>query len=493
MYAKLVTIYPLILHEGLFELFKNTNFYTINFLPLILAVLLMLPGCAERYVGRHSTDELIELLRDRNQADRYRRAVIEVLQRRQLDANQHQGLGLALAEVTASNLHSPVIRSLAAKMIVDRYPNHAAMWLSKAILITCPEQLYHQLLESLVNLHDRSALPNLIISLAATSRLSVLQETDIAQAIEKIAAAKIETVLTEQLAEAEAVRSQIAVLACLERIMGHDQAKSVLLDLPGENPLLESLQFWARRFDYLPTNDARFLACRLVSMRLASEKLTFLHGRVQEISRREHYRFDIRDTYTLLELGDEAVTQSGSELIRKIEQRLSSLGHTKRPGSYAGAPDDYPEDFIGQYHLLSYTDLLHIKLLLDSLAHPETIASLREFLQQDFADTETEIGGLSFLQAEKVVFRAYRADRHLGDNQYVESPQAIHDAVLCLARWHCHADAGRRGELAGPGIDDLNYAAYFNSSVIVITYINDKKINVDYFTPDRIVIDLGIY
>ena len=105
----------------------------------------------------------------------------------------------------------------------------------------------------------------------------------------------------------------------------------------------------------------------------------------------------------------------------------------------------------------------------------------------------TEIGGLCFLAGGGLVFKSYDPGRCLGDNQYVESPLMMSEAVYSLARWHCHADSWRGRELAGPGPDDLRYAAYLDSPVVVITYVNDKTCNIDYFTPEGIVIDLGNY
>ena len=91
------------------------------------------------------------------------------------------------------------------------------------------------------------------------------------------------------------------------------------------------------------------------------------------------------------------------------------------------------------------------------------------------------------------IWREYPPGKRVGDNQYIESGELVDDAVLSLARWHCHTDPWRGEELAGPGIGDLRHASWCNSPGVVITHVNDKIFNVDYYTAEGVVIDIGNY
>ena len=114
---------------------------------------------------------------------------------------------------------------------------------------------------------------------------------------------------------------------------------------------------------------------------------------------------------------------------------------------------------------------------------------------------------MCFLENGGVTLLEYEPGEHLGDNRYVESLDMTQDGTFCFARWHCHADPWRARELAGPGVDDLYYARYVNCPSIVLTVLDWSAIstdsqgaarrrdtfNVDYFTPEGVVIDLGNY
>jgi len=137
---------------------------------------------------------------------------------------------------------------------------------------------------------------------------------------------------------------------------------------------------------------------------------------------------------------------------------------------------------------------LRIRLVLDALARPDTVKQLRRFLLDDMDDPATEVAGLCFFDdSQKVRFQPYPPQSRGADNTYVESPQMLRDASLCLTRWHCHADRQKSNLLAGPGLDDLKFAEYYGTSLVIITYINAKILNVDYCTAQGDVVDLGNY
>jgi hypothetical protein len=100
---------------------------------------------------------------------------------------------------------------------------------------------------------------------------------------------------------------------------------------------------------------------------------------------------------------------------------------------------------------------------------------------------------LCLVDGERIEYKKYPPGKQVGDNQYVESPEMLREGMLALGRWHCHADRWGREELAGPGPDDLRYAEWINNPVVVFTRLEKGKCNVDYLTPEGVVIDLGNY
>jgi len=503
---------------------------------LILSGVIFLTGCAERYVSQRSTEELIELAGDRGQADRVRLAVLEEVWARPLDGEQQRILGEKLAGVAKSPLHSPVVRGRVVDIIATKYPGEASLWLSEALIETGESGIRGRILGHLEQFGDLRALPGLIIALSMptlregmppadppTPGVGTVPRQKIEGVISRIANDSVERVLASYLLDPEdnTLRGRTAALRSLMRLQG-EEAVQQILSLGGEGDVfLAPLRFWAEEFDYVPETQSEILMCQLQWLQLTTEQKEELEQRARLLQERERYTFEIADSYILLEAEKRLVARSGDRLRSAIGQRLYSAAHTKRPASYRGAADDYREDFVGQVRELSYTDLLRIHVLLESLGSEPFIEQLQRYLQEDMRAEATEVGGLSFLQAGRVAFKAYPPVERRGDNQYHESAEMIADGVYCLARWHCHADthqertdqgavqerrsgvpgAGgvfssgrwRGAALAGPGVDDMGYVQYFRCPLLVVTYIDRETLNLDYVSGGGIVVDLGNY
>ena len=481
----------------------TTNFYTIklkSILPrthyykwLIVVLAVASAGCLNSSVPRWSTDTLIESAGNRELSDLLRIEVLDEITQREPDTNQYKKLGAVSAEVVGSPMNSPLIRQRVLYIITDCYRDEAAQWLGTALLSSSEKQLRKEIIGALVKLGDEKAMPYLILSLAEPEAELLKDKTAIIRAVESITEKPIEKVALEYLADGENLKTRIAALACLLEQNNRSETITEIKILSARDDFIEELQFWAGQFGYVPTNIMRYYQCRLQRAILTEAQLEKLRERALLLHQRERYVFDIRDSYLLAAINEKMLDIPLAEMSDWIHRRLSELEHTKRPYSYKGAPDDYAEGFIDQCNLLSYTDLTRIKLLLESLEQEESAGQIKVFLQQDFCDTTSETGGLIFLEQDEIVFKKYEPGSRQGDNQYVESAQMVRDGVLCIARWHCHTDKWRSWELAGPGIDDLRYADWINCPVVVLTRLSEKMCNVDYFTPEGVVVDIGDY
>ncbi|GEM_PF-1134507 len=507
---------------------------------------IIFPGCAERYVSQRSTGELIELVGDREQADRVRLGILAEVSARSLQGEQREKLGAHLAQVAKSPLHSPIIRQQVIDMIATRYPVEAPLWLSEALIETREPAIRTQILKYLEEFDDSRALPGLIVALSmapdgikttpkledslggATQRMPELcvgmaPLQKIEGVIVKIADDSLENALASYLLGKgeDTLPVRNAALLSLVRISGKEKVKEILSGAWKGDAFIKPLCFWAEHFDYVPGTKSEVLMCQIQWLRLTVEQKENLQQRAWSLREREGYSFQIADSHILVEAEKMLVAKSGAMLRSMIRKRLDAVEHTKRPASYRGAADDYREDFIGQCTSLRYTDLLRILLLLEYLGREENRGILRQILQKDLRNVETEVGGLSFLHEGAVVFSTYPPARQLGDNQYHESSEMIADGVLCLARWHCHADPHQTrtdqadgsesqytlkeekgafyngrwkgAALAGPGVDDMEYVNYFGCPLLVVTYIDRDTFTIDYVSAQGIVIDLGNY
>jgi len=477
--------------------------------------LLVLTSCGITDVTRWSNEALINSAGQVELADRKRLTVLDELQCRSLDPNQYERLGQIFSQVIVSSRHSPVIRQRVMEGIMNHYQPTAAQWLTKALIYSQPGELRDRIIDSLVLLDDSRALTGLVLILSEKTQTNFLKNTPVGQAMENIAQQPLEKILIDLIADKLAsstpasgttlsvssaeprqnvsLAARIAAVACLRRSLGHDKTVPLIMELAPLDETISLLRFWAGRFDYLPTNSMRFLQCYWQKTSLLSSQIEKLHRRVTHLSKRESCRFDPRDSYLLLKVRDSLIKFSRLQLSKLIASRLAALSHTYRPPSYPDALDDKPEGFADQCNILNYTDLLRIKLILDTLSQPAQTDKIRRFLKKDFARHDSEIGGLSWLNLSDVIFQEYEPAQCRGDNQFIESPAMIQDAAFCLSRWHCHTDQWRGKELAGPGIDDIRYAAYHNCPVVIFTQVTKNVFNVDYLNPEGTVIDLGNY
>jgi len=64
-------------------------------------------------------------------------------------------------------------------------------------------------------------------------------------------------------------------------------------------------------------------------------------------------------------------------------------------------------------------------------------------------------------------------------------------AYTSLFHFHFHAQKHRNGDHAGPGLGDKNYADNTRANCLVLTFVNSKTMNVDYYRHGHVVVDLG--
>ncbi len=462
-----------------------------SFLLFFIAGVFM-SGCVGGRQPNTDLNQLIAQVANRELADSKRLEIIDTVLKQPLDDKQQQELGNILAEVAASPLHSPVIRSRVIEIIPQRYPENAPVWLGRALLTTSEPEIQEQIINSLAQLNQEQAIPFLVEAYGDADPGDPLK-MKMAAAIEQITRQPLNSVLQAQLLTGETISVKLAALSSLLKSQGQEAVLGMLAARSPEDVILEQVAFWGQRFHYFPTNKSRFLMCQLQRITLTPLQFDELERRIAGLHNQDGYTFDARDSYMILQADPELLSRGRERLARSITSRLERLSHTSRPPSYPGAPDDYPEDFAGQQAKLSAVDLLRITLLLDTLAQPEPVRQLRRYVVADRADTASEYGGLCFLEEGTVTFQKFASQRQGGDNQYFWSGEMLQQRVLSLAVWHCHTNTNAETQPAGPGLDDIRHAAWHDYPGLVLSLLRDDGLNIDYYTPDGVVVDLGNY
>ncbi len=194
---------------------------------------------------------------------------------------------------------------------------------------------------------------------------------------------------------------------------------------------------------------------------------------------------------------------SRAELLSEMGKRIEGRDRYSRSGDDATNGIPVRQDLAFWAGSSRWGDLLTMLVLDDATRQPLMTAELFRHAEVDRRDTSTEMGGLIEPAAANVgegsksdepfrarLFRPRSAERR-GDEQFVASDDMVAAADRSTASYHFHAQNARNGEYAGPSVGDLQFAARSGRNCLVFTTVSQTRINVDYYQPDGVVVDLG--
>lgn len=193
----------------------------------------------------------------------------------------------------------------------------------------------------------------------------------------------------------------------------------------------------------------------------------------------------------------ERLAMSRDELLSEVRSRLSKRDVIFRSRRERDAAPPAPERLSAWENRLSWGDLIAVLAVDDAVRSPGVVRSLLTQRDMDRADERAEYGGLlrvdgAGAEGFAAVLYPPREGERRGDNEFVASPDMMEQGDHALAHYHFHAQQVRYSEYAGPSPVDLGYAGRYGRTCVVFTSIGSTTLNVDYYQPDGIVLDLGI-
>lgn len=144
---------------------------------------------------------------------------------------------------------------------------------------------------------------------------------------------------------------------------------------------------------------------------------------------------------------------------------------------------------------LSWGDVLTTLVVDEAVRGPGVAGDFFDQTGLDRRDTTTEYGGV--LEADgqggmrAVLFRPRARDR-IDDDRFVASSDMVVFSDRGLAHYHLQVQDKRLSDEAGPSLGDLMYAAGSGRTCLVLTSIGTDRLNLDLYTPDGEVLDLGM-
>lgn len=140
---------------------------------------------------------------------------------------------------------------------------------------------------------------------------------------------------------------------------------------------------------------------------------------------------------------------------------------------------------------LSWADLLCVRLADAMVFDPAMNTSLFPQAQRDREDTSTEYGGLLDYVDGQPRAILYPPLQRSHDQKYYAPGSMVDAGHRAPFHYHFHVQEVRNTEFAGPGGGDLEYANSMAINGLVFTSVGEGKLNADFYTEGRIVIDLG--
>ncbi|MDX2115184.1 MAG: hypothetical protein SFZ24_06110 [Planctomycetota bacterium] len=183
------------------------------------------------------------------------------------------------------------------------------------------------------------------------------------------------------------------------------------------------------------------------------------------------------------------------ELVAQLERELKPRKKVVR-ASAMNAARRAPESIQTWRDQLSWGDALLALAAAEAVLDPQLARDVFAQADEDKIDVSTEHGGV--IDAPGAGGRPFslrtfapRPAQRFGDRRFVASPEMIEQGVDSLFHYHLHCTAYGNSEYAGPSDDDLLYARRQGRSCLVFTFTARDALNVDYFQPDGVVLDLG--
>lgn len=190
----------------------------------------------------------------------------------------------------------------------------------------------------------------------------------------------------------------------------------------------------------------------------------------------------------------ELLIQSRDALLDGLAAKLEGREHYKRSAEKRVLDQPRRERLSDWAGVLTWGDLVTITVIDEAVRQPAIIDRLFEQVGIDRDDRTTEYGGvLEPAEGESfriLLFRPRVRDRK-SDTEFVASEDMIRYADRSTAFYHQHVQSTAEPKHAGPSEADLVYAARSGRNCVVFTAVGKSGLNIDYYQPNSVVIDLG--
>ena len=354
-----------------------------------------------------------------------------------------------------------------------------------------------------VELGDLRLVDPLVRSLDRPAKKHPRPERPEVAVIEKLTNQKIAPALRQRLFESRDQSVRIAALDLLSELAGPDTVKKLLrekdwINLEAQSPggngtLLADLRWWLDRFDTIPVGGQEVEWVKELRKSQQTNILTQATQRHQKLHPQKDYLIAPRFVWLLGQVDQPTVEMTRPQLLAAITRQLSHQTHLQRASDHGEHGLQRDESFTANAPHLTRCDLLAILILLRGLDTPTFSNQVLEQGLTDMTDTESEHGGVIKLTTSGLSLVEFPPLYKSNDQQYLVSDKLLRELVYGIAEYHFHFQKVHNQDHAGPGQGDLDFAQKTRCNAVVFTSTGPGKFNVDYYTPNGVIVDLGVW
>lgn len=266
-----------------------------------------------------------------------------------------------------------------------------------------------------------------------------------------------------------------------------------LMAIEANDPLVVDLQASARDLGIIPDNLETVTWLQVLRLNPAFwEKAKTSMATLRPQQKRG---MKLRHIATVTYLADKApdvLKLTHVELYERVRARDRSQKHYLKSTTFDGGAVDYPQSLHDWKTKLAWGDLAAIHAATMWMNDPGVVEQWFKQAHADHKDTTTEYGGLMLPNKNGRAYpQLYKPVTRLSDRKFVAPKTMIFDAYTALAHYHYHAQSTTNQKHAGPGRGDMKFAARHQNNNFVLTFIDEDRLNVDYYQAPGIVVDLG--
>ena len=184
--------------------------------------------------------------------------------------------------------------------------------------------------------------------------------------------------------------------------------------------------------------------------------------------------------------------QSKDELYKRVEDYVKGQKHHFQQSTFDSFGGADSERLFTHRESLTWGDLAAMLIAIRAMEVPQVVAHLFDYAARDRAEESTEFGGVIGLDSKnRFEILEFEPVIREHDQKFIASQEMLDAAYTAIFHFHMHVQYERNDRFAGPGYGDSNYADNTRANCLVLTSVGARKMNVDFYRHNRVVVDLG--